>query len=78
MKPLNREGKGVQQLLQGGNEIRFTNFLHGTDHLKLRDLIHRIDVVDPCLLIPIALLHRIDTEKPWLSSGVRLATRANM
>ena len=77
MEPTDEEGKRRQQVFQGREQIGFTDFLHGTDDLKLRDLIDRIDMVDPFLFIPIALMHGIETEKPGLSSGVRLATLAN-
>jgi len=56
MQSLDHEGKRLEQ-------IRFTDFLQGTDHLKLCDLSNHIDRVDPFLFIPIHLRDRIDAEK---------------
>jgi hypothetical protein len=73
MQSLDHEGKRLEQLLQGREQIRFTDFLQGTDHLKLCDRINRIDRVDPFLFIPILLRDRIDAEKTRLPCGVPLA-----
>ena len=73
MEPLDGEGKRLEQLFESMEQIGFTDFLHGTDHLKLRDLINGIDMVDPFLFIPIALMHRIDTEKAGLPCRMWLA-----
>ena len=60
MESLDHEGKRLEQQLQGREQIRFTDFLQGTDHLKLCDLIDRIDMIDPFLFVPIPLRDRID------------------
>lgn len=77
MEALNGERKRGQQLFQSGNPIRFTDFLHCTDHLKLRDLIHRIDVIHALLFVPIALMDRIDAEKAGLPRRMRVPTLAD-
>ena len=67
VEALHGEGKRGQQLFQSGNQIRFTDVLHRTDRLKLRDLIHRIDGRDALLFVAIPLMDRIDAEKPGLA-----------
>jgi hypothetical protein len=41
-----REGKGIQQLFQDGDEVTLADFLGRTDHLELRDLVDGVDVID--------------------------------
>lgn len=77
VEALNGERKRGQQLFQRGNQICFTDFLHGTDHLKLRDLIHRIDVIHALLFVPIALMDRIDAEKAGLPRRMRFPALAD-
>jgi len=73
VEALNGERKRGQQLFQSGNQIRVTDVLHRTDHLKLRDLIHRIEVIHALLFVPIALMAHIDGEKPGLACRMWLA-----
>ena len=77
MNPPDGERKRGQQLFQGGNEIRFTDFLYRTHDLKLRDLIDRIDVIHPLLFVPIPLMHGIDAQKARLPGRVRFPAFAN-
>lgn len=77
MESPDEERKRGQQLFQSGNQIRFTDFLHRTDHLKLRDLIHCIDVIHALLFVPIALMDRLDTEKAGLPRRMRFPTLAD-
>src|SRR5680860_1232500 len=56
------EGEGFEHLFQGGDEKPFTDFLHRTDHLALSDFVDSIDVVDPLLLVLIALMDRVDAD----------------
>ena len=55
------KGKSAQ-LFQYRDEVTLTDFLQTQDHLHLDHLIHRIDVVNPFLLVPVALMNRIDAE----------------
>ena len=73
VEALNGERKRGQQLFQSGNQIRVTDVLHRTDHLKWRDLIHRIEVIHALLFVPIALMAHIDAEKPGLACRMWLA-----
>lgn len=66
MKAPDEERKRVHQLSQSRDEKGFTDFLHGTDPLELRDLIHRIDVVDAFVFVPIPLMHGIEAKKAGL------------
>ena len=75
MEPPDEEGKGGQD--QGRKQRRFTNFLHGTDHLELRHFIDRINVIDPLLFVQVPLMDRVDAEKAWLSRRLRFPPLAN-
>ena len=67
------EGEGFEHLFQGGDEKPFTDFLHRTDHLALSDFVDSIDVVDPLLLVLIALMDRVDADIARLTLGPGLA-----
>ena len=77
MKAPDEERKRVHQLSQSREEKGFTDFLHGTDPLELRDLIHRINVVDAFLFVPIPLMHGIEAKKAGLPVRVRFPAFAD-
>jgi hypothetical protein len=60
--------KGFTDVLHGNAASSSSTeaLIHRTDHLELRDLIHRIDVIHALLFVPIALMYRIDAEKAGL------------
>ena len=69
MEALNNKGKTVQKLLNGGYLILFTDFFNGINHFELRHLINSINVIeiDAFLLILIALMNRINSDKARLN-----------
>ena len=77
VEALNGERKCGQQLFQSGNQILVTDVLRHTDHLKWRDLVHRIGVIHALLFVPIALMDRIDAEKAGLPRRMRLPALAD-
>jgi len=66
---------GSTLLLQ--EALLFTYFLDCTDRLKLRDLINRIDVINAFLLILIALMNSINSNRAGLTIGAWLFPFAN-
>lgn len=51
-----RKRKGIQQLLQSRHQIKLADFFNTTNDLGLGHFIDRIDVIDPFLLVQIALM----------------------
>ena len=77
MEALNNKGKTIQKLLNGGHQILLTDFFHGAYHFELSHLINSINVIDAFLLILIALMNRINSDKAGLTIGYRLFSFAN-
>ena len=72
MEALNNKGKTIQKLLNGGHQILLTDFFNGTHHFELSHLINGINVIEAFLLILIALMNRINSDKAGLTIGYRL------
>ncbi len=77
MKAEHDEGKLSQQLLKHGDQVSLGYLLNRTNNLKLGDFIHRINVVQPCNAVQIALVNRIYPNITGLAIGLRFASFAN-
>ncbi len=71
------EGEGLQQLLQGGQQVVLGDLLHADGHLPLGDLIDCIDVIDPLDTVQVALVHGIDAQEAGTATGPGLAPLAD-
>jgi len=68
------EGESLEHLLQGRDEEPFTDLFHRTDHLALGDFVDGVDVVDALVLVPIALMDRVDADIARFALGPGLAS----
>lgn len=73
MEAFNDKGKTIQDLLNSGHQVLFTNFLNRTHHLELGHLTNRIDVIDAFVFVLVVLMDGVDMDKagspigPWFS-----------
>ena len=72
-KPRMMKGKASIDPSRAGTRKRSEMPLHGGHELVLRDLVHKIDLVQTLLPVQVALMDRIHSQKTRPTRGMRLA-----
>lgn len=77
MEAFDGKGELIQQLFQCWDQEAFTDAHHRHQHLKLRHLVHGINVVNALFLVQVPLVNRINADVTRLSVGGWLTALAN-
>ncbi len=72
------EGELGDHLLEQRSQPGLGDARRGQHHLPLRHLVDGIDMVEALALRTLALVHRVDAQKPRLAVGLRLAALADL
>ncbi len=78
MEAFDDEWKAIDQRLQHWDEVAFADALDRSDSLELRDLVNRIDMVDPFGTVPVALMDGVDTDITGMAFGPGFASFTNV
>ena len=77
MKPLDLEGKRLNERFESGDQKALGDSLHSGHELVLRHLIDEVDLVHPLAPIEVALVDGVDSQESWTPLRVGLAPLAN-
>ena len=77
MKAFDDEGEAIDQGFQYRDEVAFAYALDRSHSLELRDLVNRIDMVDPFGPVPVTLVDSVDTDIAGATFGPGFAPFTN-
>ena len=77
MEAFDDEGEAIDQGLQYRDEVAFADALDRGNPLELRDLVNRIDMVDPFGAVPVTLMNGVDTDIARTTFGPGFASFTN-
>ena len=78
MEAFDDEREAIDQGLQHRDEVAFADALDRSHPLELRDLVNRIDMVDPFGAVPVTLMDGVDTDIAGTAFGPGFASFTNV